>query len=246
MDRARAPVLCLEPRRTCPSAVQGVCAQLAGPRKRPLRSLADMASSWVVTGGDRGARPGDRRAPCAGTGTSWQSTVTPMRWRGRTLTSRIKRGERRRGRRGCRAAGGGGRRTGRTPGRLGQQRRGVFRDASLHADPATEVLELVAVNLGMALTGCAVAVRRFLAAGNPGAIVNVSSHQAQRPVPGALPDATAKAAVEGLTRALAVDYGPSGIRTNAVALGHDRHRSVRGASSRSSRPSAMRCRSYIR
>ena len=95
----------------------------------------------------------------------------------------------------------------------------VFRDASLHASPARDVLELVAVNVGLALTGCAVAVRRFLAAGNPGAIVNVSSHQAQRPVPGALPYATAKAAVEGLTRALAVDYGPSGIRTNAVALG---------------------------
>jgi NAD(P)-dependent dehydrogenase (short-subunit alcohol dehydrogenase family) len=38
-------------------------------------------------------------------------------------------------------------------------------------------------------------------------------------VPGALPYATAKAAIEGLTRALAVDYGPRGIRANAVALG---------------------------
>lgn len=95
----------------------------------------------------------------------------------------------------------------------------VFRDASLHVSPAREVLELVAVNVGLALSGCAAAVRRFLATGISGAIVNVSSHQAQRPVPGALPYATAKAAVEGLTRALAVDYGPSGIRTNAVALG---------------------------
>jgi NAD(P)-dependent dehydrogenase (short-subunit alcohol dehydrogenase family) len=95
----------------------------------------------------------------------------------------------------------------------------VFRDASLHDAPAREVLDLVALNLGLALTGCAVAVRRFLGAGRGGAIVNVSSHQAQRAVPGALPYATAKAAVEGLTRALAVDYGPQGIRTNAVALG---------------------------
>ncbi|GAA4598287.1 NAD(P)-dependent dehydrogenase (short-subunit alcohol dehydrogenase family) [Actinoplanes octamycinicus] len=52
-----------------------------------------------------------------------------------------------------------------------------------------------------------------------GAIVNVSSHQAQRAVRGALPYATAKAAIEGLTRALAVDYGPFGVRVNAVALG---------------------------
>jgi NAD(P)-dependent dehydrogenase (short-subunit alcohol dehydrogenase family) len=95
----------------------------------------------------------------------------------------------------------------------------IFRDASLHAVPAAEVLELIARNLGLAVTGCATAVRRYLAAGGGGAIVNVSSHQAQRAVPGALPYATAKAAVEGLTRALAVDYGPHGIRTNAVALG---------------------------
>jgi NAD(P)-dependent dehydrogenase (short-subunit alcohol dehydrogenase family) len=95
----------------------------------------------------------------------------------------------------------------------------VFRDATLHAVPATELLELIVLNLALAVTGCATAVRRFLAGGHPAAIVNVSSHQAQRPVAGALPYATAKAAIEGLTRALAVDYGPRGIRTNAVALG---------------------------
>lgn len=95
----------------------------------------------------------------------------------------------------------------------------VLRDATLHAVPATELLELIVLNLALAVTGSATAVRRFLASGRPGAIVNVSSHQAQRPVAGALPYATAKAAIEGLTRALAVDYGPHGIRTNAVALG---------------------------
>jgi NAD(P)-dependent dehydrogenase (short-subunit alcohol dehydrogenase family) len=74
------------------------------------------------------------------------------------------------------------------------------------------VLDLVALNLGLAVIGCATAVRRFLAAGEGGAIVNVSSHQAQRAAPGALPCVTAKAATEGLTRALAVDYGPLRIR----------------------------------
>ncbi|MBM0235492.1 SDR family oxidoreductase [Micromonospora sp. STR1_7] len=95
----------------------------------------------------------------------------------------------------------------------------VFRDAALHAASADTVLDLIALNLRPAVVGAAVAVRRFLAAGTGGAIVNVSSHQARRPVSGALPYATAKAAVEGLTRALAVEYGRHGIRANAVALG---------------------------
>ncbi|MGW4462525.1 SDR family NAD(P)-dependent oxidoreductase [Micromonospora sp. NPDC004704] len=95
----------------------------------------------------------------------------------------------------------------------------IFRDAALHSAPAREVADLIAGNVEPAVVGCATAVRRFLAAGTPGAIVNISSHQAQRAVRGALPYATAKAAVEGLTRAAAVDYGPYGIRVNAVALG---------------------------
>jgi NAD(P)-dependent dehydrogenase (short-subunit alcohol dehydrogenase family) len=95
----------------------------------------------------------------------------------------------------------------------------VFPDAWLDAVPAREITDLIMANLSLAVTGCATAIRRFLAAGDGGAIVNVSSHQAQRAVRGALPYATAKAAVEGLARALAVDYGPRGIRVNAVALG---------------------------
>ncbi|MGH9244194.1 MAG: SDR family NAD(P)-dependent oxidoreductase [Acidimicrobiales bacterium] len=95
----------------------------------------------------------------------------------------------------------------------------VFRDASLHSESAGTVLDLIGLNLSLAVVGCATAVRRFLAAGTGGAIVNVSSHQARRPVRGSLPYAVAKAAIEGLTRALAVDYGPRGIRANAVALG---------------------------
>jgi NAD(P)-dependent dehydrogenase (short-subunit alcohol dehydrogenase family) len=95
----------------------------------------------------------------------------------------------------------------------------VFRDARLDAVPAAEITRLIMANLSLAVTGCATAIRRFLATGDGGAVVNVSSHQAQRAVRGALPYATAKAAIEGLTRALAVDYGPRGIRVNAVALG---------------------------
>ena len=95
----------------------------------------------------------------------------------------------------------------------------IFRDASIHSASIREVLDIISMNFNPTVVGCAVAIRRFLAAGTGGAIVNISSHQARRAVPGALPYATAKAAIEGLTRALAVDYGPRGIRVNAVALG---------------------------
>jgi NAD(P)-dependent dehydrogenase (short-subunit alcohol dehydrogenase family) len=108
----------------------------------------------------------------------------------------------------------------------------IFRDATLARASATDVLDLISANLALAVTGCRTAVNHFLAHARAGAIVNVSSHQAQRPVRGALPYATAKAAVEGLTRAVAVDHGPDGIRTNAVALGtittarHERYRAA--------------------
>ncbi len=95
----------------------------------------------------------------------------------------------------------------------------VFRDASIHSAGARTVLDLVAMNLSPAIVGCATAIHRFLAAGTPGAIVNLSSHQARQAVPGCTPYVTAKAAIEGLTRALAVEYGPHGIRVNAVAPG---------------------------
>jgi NAD(P)-dependent dehydrogenase (short-subunit alcohol dehydrogenase family) len=95
----------------------------------------------------------------------------------------------------------------------------IFRDASLHTSSTEEVLGLVLLNLKPALVGCGVAVRRFLAAHTAGAIVNVSSHQASRAVPGCLPYVTAKSAIEGMTRSLAVEYGARGIWVNTVALG---------------------------
>ena len=95
----------------------------------------------------------------------------------------------------------------------------IFRDASIHSAGARTVLDLVALNLNPAVVGCATAIRRFQATGTPGAIVNLSSYQARQAVPGCTPYVIAKAAIEGLTRALAVEYGPHGIRVNAVAPG---------------------------
>jgi NAD(P)-dependent dehydrogenase (short-subunit alcohol dehydrogenase family) len=69
-----------------------------------------------------------------------------------------------------------------------------------------------------AMYGTAVAVRRMVEA-RRGAIVNVSSIQAVAAFPGFYVYAAAKAAIGMLTRSVAVDYGPFGIRCNAVLPG---------------------------
>ena len=58
------------------------------------------------------------------------------------------------------------------------------------------------------------------------AIVTVSSIHAKLTDAGTFPYAAAKAGVEGLTRSLALDYGPRGVRVNAVAPGWTRTRLV--------------------
>jgi NAD(P)-dependent dehydrogenase (short-subunit alcohol dehydrogenase family) len=51
----------------------------------------------------------------------------------------------------------------------------------------------------------------------PGAIVNMSSQMGHVGFPGRAPYCATKHAVEGLTRALAVEWAESGIRVNSVA-----------------------------
>ena len=95
----------------------------------------------------------------------------------------------------------------------------IFHDADLHTSSPEDLIALINANLALVVVGSATAVRRFRDQGTVGSIVNVSSHQDQRAVRGALSYATAKAAVEGFTRAAAVDFGVDQIRVNAVALG---------------------------
>lgn len=63
----------------------------------------------------------------------------------------------------------------------------MFRDAAVHDTSVHALTVLISANLAMAVAGSSTAIRQFLATQTAGAIVNVSSHQAQRPVPGALP-----------------------------------------------------------
>jgi len=77
---------------------------------------------------------------------------------------------------------------------------------------------LVDVNLSAAYALC----RRFSAdlSETRGAIVNVSSLSADRAIPGIVAYGATKAALSQLSRGLAVELGPRGIRVNAVAPGY--------------------------
>jgi NAD(P)-dependent dehydrogenase (short-subunit alcohol dehydrogenase family) len=66
--------------------------------------------------------------------------------------------------------------------------------------------------------GCAVAVRRMLPA-RAGSIVNITSIQGTHAFPRYFVYQAAKAAVNMITKGVAVDYGPFGIRCNALLPG---------------------------
>jgi NAD(P)-dependent dehydrogenase (short-subunit alcohol dehydrogenase family) len=61
--------------------------------------------------------------------------------------------------------------------------------------------------------------RRHLAAGTPGAIVNIGAAYAWTGGPGFAHSAAAKAGVKNLTETLAVEWGPYGIRVNGLVPG---------------------------
>ncbi len=67
--------------------------------------------------------------------------------------------------------------------------------------------------------GCAIAVRRMLASGGGGSIVNVSSIQGIVAFPGYFAYQAAKAALAMVSKGIAVDYGAHGIRCNALLPG---------------------------
>ncbi len=90
---------------------------------------------------------------------------------------------------------------------------------NLHEPDFALIEEVLDVDLGGYIKGSSVAVREWLRTGAPGSIVNVSSVHARAAYPNALAYDVAKAGVEALTRFTAVQYGPNGIRCNAIAPG---------------------------
>ena len=78
--------------------------------------------------------------------------------------------------------------------------------------------EVISTNLTGAFN-CISAVAPLFRGQRFGKIVNVSSHLATRPGFGVASYAASKAGLEGLTRSVAVELGPSNVNVNAVAPG---------------------------
>ncbi|MEU6114385.1 SDR family oxidoreductase [Streptomyces sp. NPDC047117] len=78
---------------------------------------------------------------------------------------------------------------------------------------------LFAVNLRAPVLTTAAFARLAIAAGRPGAVINISSGAALRSRPGGGPYASSKAALDMATRAAALELGRHAIRVNAVSPG---------------------------
>jgi len=115
----------------------------------------------------------------------------------------------------------------------------VFADPLELSDEAWQ--RCMAVNLEGAWHMIRAVLPGMLAAGQ-GAIVNIASTHAFAIIPGTFPYPVAKHGLLGLTRALAVDYAPQGIRINAIAPGYIETDKVRDWLAEFPDPAAARAR----
>ena len=98
---------------------------------------------------------------------------------------------------------------------------GINRGGQLHnfQEDSTDLEKVMNVNQVGTLWGCAEAITTFLEAKTKGAIVNISSVHGKRAWRDNAIYEMTKAAIEALTRNIAVVYGPYGIRANTVSPG---------------------------
>jgi meso-butanediol dehydrogenase/(S,S)-butanediol dehydrogenase/diacetyl reductase len=91
----------------------------------------------------------------------------------------------------------------------GRSLAGPFESHSL-----AELEDLLAINVLGTLLMCRQALPHLRRAG--GAVVNIGSTLADHPRPGAVAYAASKGALDSMTKAMAVEFGPEGVRVNCV------------------------------
>lgn len=96
---------------------------------------------------------------------------------------------------------------------------GIVRFGPLVDLAVDDVRAVLDVNLVGAFVVARAAARRWLAAGTPGRVVNVTSMNGVAAGPNAGAYGPSKAALALLTTQMALEWGPHGIRVNAVAPG---------------------------
>ncbi|MFD4919702.1 SDR family NAD(P)-dependent oxidoreductase [Streptomyces goshikiensis] len=96
---------------------------------------------------------------------------------------------------------------------------GVMHTSTVLETTDEDLDRILDINFKGVLRTCQEAARAMIAAGRPGAIVTMASGAVDAAQPGLLCYSAAKAAVVQLTKTLATETGPHGIRVNAVAPG---------------------------
>jgi NAD(P)-dependent dehydrogenase (short-subunit alcohol dehydrogenase family) len=95
---------------------------------------------------------------------------------------------------------------------------GINSPGSLSDTPAEAIREMVDINITGTLLACRAFGRRLVPSrGRPGSVVCVSSQMGAVGLPGLVTYCASKHAVNGLTKALALEWAPHDIRVNAVA-----------------------------
>jgi NAD(P)-dependent dehydrogenase (short-subunit alcohol dehydrogenase family) len=92
----------------------------------------------------------------------------------------------------------------------------IRRNVRLHEVSVERWNEQIAINLTGQFLVTRAALPHLMTGDGDRSIVNVGSTLAQKAVPGVGPYAVAKGGTVALTRQLAVEYGPDGVRANAV------------------------------
>jgi NAD(P)-dependent dehydrogenase (short-subunit alcohol dehydrogenase family) len=90
--------------------------------------------------------------------------------------------------------------------------------APIHLANDTYLRNTIEVNVMGTMYACAAELSRMVDQGRGGAIVNVGSHTGLTGSAGTPAYVASKHAVNGLTRAIAIDYAPHGIRCNSVNM----------------------------